>query len=410
MNHRIDPLLVRQETWLRTNGLPLVVPPTRRLRGIVPRTVPLLVTFALLATALVIADAAVSSGQEAVPLDRLIEHTAVLRVLAGAFFVALSAIPAGAIYSLFQRRLSPRLQLITGSAVIAFWLVGLSAIAAIAGVQQGLHISIADRITILVFCLLISYFGLGSMLRWAGRRAVREIMQVFPAVARILPLLLLTVLLVFFTNELWQLAANLSKPRMWALGLFLIFLILLVILPTAIDMVDDEPDNDEPGLLIGTPFEGLSGTSVSHTKAEWFNLIFVAMAVQFIQTMLFVLVTFAIFAFIGALTLSEKLISTWSGVSSQSLVVLGVELPMEAHAFRVCLILALFSGISFAASTTQDAMYRSLFLERIKHEVQRNLAARKRYRATVQGSRQSTKLSWKEALINSDESTPPTAN
>ena len=44
--------LVEQEQWLRSNGLPLVVPPTRRLRGLVPRTVPLLVTLALLATGL----------------------------------------------------------------------------------------------------------------------------------------------------------------------------------------------------------------------------------------------------------------------------------------------------------------------------------------------------------------------
>ena len=53
--------LVEQEQWLRSNGLPLVVPPTRRLRGLVPRTVPLLVTLALLATGLVMVDAGVSA-------------------------------------------------------------------------------------------------------------------------------------------------------------------------------------------------------------------------------------------------------------------------------------------------------------------------------------------------------------
>lgn len=51
--------------------------------------------------------------------------------------------------------------------------------------------------------------------------------------------------------------------------------------------------------------------------------------------------------------------------------------------FRVCLILALFSGISFAASTLSDSLYRSLFLGRIAEEMRRNIAARHRYRSTL---------------------------
>lgn len=64
---------------------------------------------------------------------------------------------------------------------------------------------------------------------------------------------------------------------------------------------------------------------------------------------LLIVAAFAIFALFGWIALTPKLIQTWTGAKPEALHWLGVNLPMDASLFRACLILALFSGISFAA-------------------------------------------------------------
>ena len=82
--------LVEQEQWLRSNGLPLVVPPARRLRGLVPRTAPLLVT---LATGLGMVDAAVSA-QDGVDLFDNLRRPAALSAVIAADLVIVSPSPS----------------------------------------------------------------------------------------------------------------------------------------------------------------------------------------------------------------------------------------------------------------------------------------------------------------------------
>lgn len=383
-NRRDDSPLLAMEVWLRHNGLPLVVPPRRRLRGIVPRTVPWLVIFACFATGLVIADAGISAGGD-LDLDTLDPLKLVTPMLAATAFI-LAAVPAGIGYGVLQRRLTPPARLIVGIIVIGFWLIGLSVIASVAHASLGLHLGIADRLGLLLLALAIGYSGIGSMVGWAARRGGRELAAAIPAIARVLPLLLLTVLLVFFTNELWQLAATMTTPKMWQLSGFLVLMMVLIALPATRDMINAADDDCEP-LLEATPFAGIAPDATQeHAKltiGERLNLFAVSLAVQFVQIALFVAATFTVFSLFGAISLTDELIATWTGEPARPLTVLGVQLPIEEHVFRVCLILSLFSGISFTASTLQDQLYRSLFLQRVAQEVSRNLGARNRYRATL---------------------------
>lgn len=389
-------VLERQEFWLRHNGLPLVVPPRRRLAGLVTRTVPLLLTFALLAIALLIADAAIT-GDEQLYLDEVLQQPKVIAALVTAAIVALLAIPVGLLYARIQRRFSQRVRVIVGLVVIVVWLLGLSIAGALMKASGAFQIQIGERVAMLVLAAVISFLEIDHILSWAGRRSFREITSAIPAVARILPLLLLTVLLVFFTNELWQLAATMDKARMWALGLFLAAMILVIIVPATIDMLDDEDtDADHEDLLCDTPFCAIEPTRSRKSVGEWINLVAVASAVQLVQVALFVVLTFGIFALFGSIALTPKLIQTWTGATPSPMVWIGVKLPMDAAMFRVCLILSLFSGISFAASTLSDEKYRSMFLGGIASEVRRNLAARHRYRTTL---RRAGKLPTRWATI-----------
>lgn len=375
--------LTTQEDWLRASGLPFVVPARRRVQGLLPRTSAVLITFALLATALLIADAAISTD-EVIPLLELIRHPGVLAALIVAAAVAVLAIPAGVAYGRLQRRLGIGWRLVLGGVIVLIWLAGLSLAATFADVGFGLHVTIGQRALLLVLAALLAFLELDRIVGWAARRSFHELASVIPAVARILPLLLLTVLLAFFTGELWQIAAVISKARMWLLGLFLVGLIVLIVLPATVDMLDTEDtDDDVDALLTGTPFEGLEPTRNKLSLGERFNLVTVSLAVQAVQIAAFVALTFAVFGTFGAIALTPELIERWSGAAPEQLTFVGIGLPMDHAMFRVCLVLALFSGVSFAASTLMDQRYRGVFLGRVADELRRNLAARHRYRTTL---------------------------
>lgn len=376
--------LRQQEDWLRASGLPFVVPARRRLRGLVPRTTAVLITFAFFAIALLIADTAISTDQ-VINLEDLFRHPSVVAALIVAAAIAVVGIPLGIFYARWQRRLSLASRLVVGGVVIFIWLVGLSVAAVSLDLHVGLHVPIAARIGLLLLAMLLAWLELDQMVGWAARRSFRELTAAVPAVARILPLLLLTVLLAFFTGELWQIAAAISTLRMWLLGLFLVGLIVVIVLPATMDMVEaEDTDDDHEALLTETPFSGIAPTRSKLSLGERFNLLMVSIAVQAVQIAVFIVLTFAVFAIFGAIALTPDLIERWSGAPPEQLTWLGIGMPMDWAMFRVCLVLSLFSGVSFAASTLMDQKYRSLFLARIAAEVRRNIAARHRYRTVLQ--------------------------
>lgn len=392
------------EDWLRRNGLPYMVPGRRRLHGLIPRTTAILVTLVIWAVALLWAESALAV-EEPIPLEELLGHPRVAFALLGVSTLVLLGIPLGLLTVRLQRRLPSTARLILDAVVWAMWLIGLTVIAVL--LQSGasfhidllspgdgdaiqvtgefrLHFSFWERLLLLGVALGLAWLDLGTIIAWTTKRSLKEIMTALPAVARTLPLLLLTVLLAFFTNELWQIGASISKDRMTALGLFLVVLTFLVVLPTSIDMVDDEDSDAEHALLLKqTPFAELAPSPNRLRVAERINLVMVAVAVQAVQITVFVLLTFAVFAIVGTVTLTPELIEEWSGKPSEPVVMLGVQLGMDRAMFRVCLILALFSGVSFAASTLIDDLYRKLFLDRVSEEVRRSIAARHRYQTAL---------------------------
>lgn len=393
--------LAQQEAWLRAQGLPFVVPARRRLRGLLPRTASVLIAFTLLAFALLVADAAVSAS-EVIPWRELVSYPHVLAALVVAGLLALAAVPAGLLYGRWQRRLSFGARLGWAGGVLFTWLFGLSLAAALTDARFGLHIPFDERVQLLLMAAALAWLEFDYVISWAARRSLRELATTAPSVARILPLLMLTVLLVFFTGELWQVAAAMSKTQMWLLGLFLLLLILLILLPATSDMLDDTDLAGRcEGLLAGTPFDEVPHSRPRLTWPERLNLRAGAFAVQTVQVAIFVSVTFAVFVTFGWITLDEALISSWSSQPAKPMVWLGVELPMDAAMFRVCLVLSLFSGVSFAASTLTDPLYRELFVERVSQEVRRNIAARHCYRVEL---RRSGKLParWRTLIADED--------
>ncbi|MDO5067518.1 MAG: hypothetical protein Q4D96_09595 [Propionibacteriaceae bacterium] len=388
------------EDWLRRNGLPHMVPGRRRLLGLVPRTTAILVVLLLWGIAAIWTDSTLSTDT-AIAVEDLVEQPEVALALTGIILLTLLAIPLGVLTAWVQRHLPLMARLGLTIVVWGLWLAGLSILAAATRDMpggSGFHFAFWERLLLLAGAVLLAWLDFGAIIAWTTKRSLKEIMAALPAVARTLPLLLLTVLLAFFTNELWQIGAGISKTRMTALGLFLIVLTFLVILPTSIDMVDDEDsDAEHAALLEQSPFAGLTPSPSRLRIGERINLVLVAVAVQAVQIFVFVALTFTMFAIVGVVTLTPELIQEWSGKPSEPLTMLGIRLGMDHAMFRVCLILALFSGVSFAASTLTDELYRTLFLSRVAEEVRRSIAARHRYRTAL--AAQGKQLRWHALLM-----------
>src|SRR5690349_17128768 len=103
----------------------------------------------------------------------------------------------------------------------------------------------------------LTYLGFGSIVLWAFRYALVQFGALGTLMSRALPLLMLTVV-VYFTGELWQLAARMTRQRLWQTVGFLALVAIVFVITTIRDEVralrDDRAEQSDPAkLLEGTP-------------------------------------------------------------------------------------------------------------------------------------------------------------
>lgn len=104
--------------------------------------------------------------------------------------------------------------------------------------------------------------------------------------------------------------------------------------------------------------------------APWDNLI-IPMIGQIIQAALFMLLVFGFFMGFSSIAISDTTIESWMSIKPEHLKILGVDTNINAVVIKVSMIVAVFSGLSFVATTSSDEKYARSFLkpmiERIKH-------------------------------------------
>ena len=107
-----------------------------------------------------------------------------------------------------------------------------------------------------VLAIWLSYLGFGSIALWAFRFASVQPGALGTLMSRALPLLMLTVL-VYFTGELWQLSARMTRQRLWQTIGFLAVVAVVFMVTTIRDEVralrEDRAEQSDPArLLAGT--------------------------------------------------------------------------------------------------------------------------------------------------------------
>ncbi len=397
-SHPADQRILELQERLRRLGLPLVLEPEVRARGMLLRSAGMLAAVAQVFIGL----SCIASGDRQlldlvgpneVDLDAVSteELLLALLIILGAVLVLIAPLTVWLVGALVRR--VPRRP---GSVLAA-----LAALAVLAGpvllFPPEDRPALWQRAGTLLLVLLLSYAGAGAVLRWATRRVTQELWTLGPMVSRVLPVLMIAVLFFFYNAEIWQVTVSLAVSRTWfAVGTIGTLTVLLVVATTQDDLRSVLAEHD--AARAGTSAAGTSAAGTGWVpdpapyapdegdeqpaplrRAERLNLLLVPCTVSVIQTLLFGTVVFAFFVFFGWLSVSDATAAQWTGAPTTRATLLTVELPVSGTLIKVSLMLAGFAALNFAASAGADRAHRERFVEPLLEEVVDGLRTRDEY-------------------------------
>jgi len=247
-------------------------------------------------------------------------------------------------------------------------------------------------------CVLLGVIYLGTsygvvpMTRWAWGRLAEQLGALVRLMVRALPLLLLFVVFLFLTPELWEVAASLNAPFLGlAIGLFVVLGVLFIVVRTP-EEVSQLSHFDDPAecaeLVEATPAAALGPLAPDAapppplTRRQWGNIGLVMLFSQGLQ-ILFVSVMIGVFlvAF-GLIVVTPQTATVWVGRDVHLLVdrrLWGRHVGLSAELLQVAAFLSAIAGFSFALSLLTDKAYRDEFLRDVVREVRQALAVRVLY-------------------------------
>ncbi|ADT99029.1 hypothetical protein [Mycolicibacterium gilvum] len=376
--------------WFLQRGLPLVLPRRVRARKLVQRSAPMVSAVgALTAVTMLLADVTGSDP----------DYGYAVRL--GAIAVILIAAPfALEILHRLGTRMGEALRRWAAVLVMTIFVVIMPL--TVSGWSGTAAAEAPVFIVISLLAVWLTYLGFGSIALWAFRFAWVQVGALGTLMSRALPLLMLTVV-VYFTGELWQLSARMSRERLWQTIGFLSLVALLFMVATIRDEVRalrqerSERDDDATALLEDTPLASIHTGPAARTPlslAEQANVVAVMVVAQAIQVVLFTAGLFVFFLALGMIAIPDDVTVLWS--SEQTCAVgeppcagtwFGVHIPIPQTVVHMSLFVAVLSGLYFTVSTSVDPLYRERFFEPLIGDVAVSLAGRDAYRAVGQPDR-----------------------
>lgn len=390
------------EAWFRRRGLPLVV--RRRVRGVdlLPRATPSIVFFLLIEPIVQVLAYVIAKVTELWP-DEGEESTGFALLLLGLTVAALVIPPLGGwLVSRLMRRFDDR-----GQQVIAVVVLVLAVVVLVVEQTTGLHeqafwVSALITVSGILLLLLLTYAGAGSILAWAARVAVKQVGAVGTLASKALPLLMIVILLSFFTAEVWQLVdpskpVDMNRARLWSVVAFMALLGMLFLRSVVADEMRELEQQrqtlnsgDLRSRLTGTPLEGMvaddhDGARHPLSRTERFNIVLVFFFAQAVQIVFFAFMVFCFFMVFGAIAVSDGLIEAWltHPPAKEGGQLFGIGLPVPNELVQVSIFLSSFSGLYFAGAAATDPLYRDKFFDPLVADVRVSLAAREAYLSRV---------------------------
>lgn len=279
-----------------------------------------------------------------------------------------------------------------GSAEIAVFLLVPAVLPLVAGGQwlTALNTFIGNCLLLGLIYLGTSY-GVVPMTRWAAGRLWAQLGTLLRLMVRALPLLLLFVVFLFLTPELWQVAASLNAPYLaLAIGLFVILGVVFVVahMPDEVGRLSRFDDAGElrqliaatPASTFPAPEPGCESPRLS--RRQWGNVGLVLLFSQGLQVLFVSLMIGAFLVVFGIIVVTPQTGTAWVGRDIHMIVsgeLWGRSVALTAELLQVSALLAAVAGFSFTLSLLTDATYRDGFLHDVVFEVRQALAVRTVY-------------------------------
>ncbi|MDH6246139.1 hypothetical protein [Mycobacterium sp. OTB74] len=369
---------IAAETWFLRRGLPAVLRPGALVRRLWQRSAPVLAAFAVfMANSILVTSI---TGKHTVNIGGAPTRTE--------WFVLGLLVLVAPVASLIGWGVS-RISSWRNRAAAAFVAVAVCVTGAVLGgpsPRVGPNLIYAGVIIALILACTAS--GIGSILGWALDVTVHNLSNLGRLFARVLPIMLLTVL-VFFNGYAWIMAATLSRARLWCALDFLALIAVTFVVTTTIDRVrplltttTQQSSTTGPAPLTGTPFEQMPdpGRRIPLSRTESANVVFVLAMSQVAQLLTVAAVTAAIFFGFGLILLSPELLAQWAPSGSPMGTLLGMTLPIPEPLIQMTLFLGALTFMYLSARAASDSDYRTEFVDPQVADLQRTLEARDRYR------------------------------
>jgi hypothetical protein len=381
------------EAWFRRRGLPLFVRSDERGSRLLQRATPALMFVLVIDPVLTLVTWLLDVPQA--ELERRMANTAYVFVLL-ALILAAVVVPvvAGWLVSLWMRVLSRRGRWLLARVVLLLNVVALPVIDWSTGLRDVLWLSLTINVGVTLLMLFFVWVGAGSILAWGLRKAFAELGSVGRMATKALPLLVLVVIFAFFSTEVWQIASELPRWRLWlVVALFGLLGVLFMAarldeeLKKMIDEVANDKVADLAHVLDETPLaRSVAGPPIDALplgRRERANITLVLFVAQLLQILVLSVLVFCVLIALGALAFEPGVIDSWLGEGKSKVpgTLFRIDLPLSAGLVQVSLFLAAFSGLYFAASAATDQHYREAFFEPLLADVRVSLAARQVYLA-----------------------------
>lgn len=402
-------MLKQSNIWFRKQGAPLIIPARQRALDAFPRSVPWIlwagimhICYIFLRDLLIfIVDdvkGSLPNYIKALTSDSALSNEVLPVLVLGGIFLVMPIISGAfiALAHMLMVRTPQWVQITTGILTLLFagmlFTTGVFEASTLEGIDFVYDGGQVFPLIVIGIYLAI-FLGVDTVLGWSLKHAIHQLASLPPMIAKVLPVLMVSVLFIFVNADLWKLANGLSFPRTWAvlglMGLLAVFVVVTTSLERTARLLgrnrgDDiarfsESDYEHAAALEGgiwnTAQDWVEEKKILEHRplktAPWSNLIIIPMIGQIIQATLFMMLVFGFFMGFSSIAISDTTIESWMSIKPEHLKILGVDTNINAVVIKVSMIVAVFSGLNFVATTSSDEKYARSFLkpmiERIKH-------------------------------------------
>ncbi len=384
------------EQWLRNNGFPTSVSPAVRRRRLAVRTAPVFVGLSALAVEVALLVTGWTFFDSWRNGNALRHAVYLLMFPIGVLAPILLMWLVGRVLAALPRGTRPAAAAaLSGGAVIGAGCLIHGEITHTAATTAA--VTVIGALVTGAVAVAVAYWGAGTIPRWAAGQALRQLASVWAFVGKMIPMLVLTILFFLCAPEAWQLAASMSRVRLWESVLVLAGAGGVFMVVSAIDNVGKARRTAHaPGERF-IPLKTL----------EKVNAVGLVVIVQFIQAFLLAVMTFLFFTILACVLVPHEVMITWvcndahgaaACTTDPQLAVGGASratgtgpwlaqgslfrLPipfLPQVLIQVCILIAAIAAVAFVGSSVVESQHHQDFYEPILRHVDKVMEHRDRY-------------------------------